>query len=196
MVIIMIEYFFNIKKFIPEEYYTTIYDIDYNKLYDMGKRLILTDLDNTLISYKEKEPTKELIEWKNKLEQMGFEIIICSNNKKNRVSSFSNKLGLKYVYKAKKPLKCGLKKAIKLASRKYSRDEIVEIGDQIMTDQFGSKRMKLYTIMVKNIDPKTEIWTTRFNRRLENKILRRIKKKYPSLYKEKLERYVSEKIAS
>ncbi|MGM9971906.1 MAG: YqeG family HAD IIIA-type phosphatase [Anaeroplasmataceae bacterium] len=191
----MIEYFFDVKKFIPEEYYTTIYDIDYIKLYEMGKRLILTDLDNTLISYKESMPTKELIDWKNKLEEMGFEIIICSNNKKLRVSSFSNNLGLKYVYSAKKPLKCGLKKAIKKASRKYNRDEIVEIGDQIMTDQFGSKRMKLYTIMVKNIDPKTEIWTTRFNRRIENRIIKRIMNKYPSLYKEKLQRYVSEKIA-
>jgi hypothetical protein len=49
--------------------------------------------------------------------------------------------------------------------------------------------------MVRNLDPKTEIWTTRFNRRLENKILKRIKRKYPDLYEEKLSRYVGEKIA-
>lgn len=195
MVILMLEYFLCPKWFIPEEYQTTIYDIDYNRLYSQGKRLILTDLDNTLISYRESRPNDSLIKWKNDLEAMGFEIIICSNNKKKRVSEFSKELGLKYVYSARKPLKKGLKKAIKIASRKYSKSEIVEIGDQLMTDQFGSKRMKLYTIMVKNIDPKTEIWTTRFNRRIENKILKRIQKKYPELYKEKLQRYVSEKIA-
>lgn len=191
----MLEYFLCPKWFIPEEYQTTIYDIDYNKLYSQGKRLILTDLDNTLISYRESRPNDSLIKWKNDLEAMGFEIIICSNNKKKRVSEFSKELGLKYVYSARKPLKKGLKKAIKIASRKYSKSEIVEIGDQLMTDQFGSKRMRLYTIMVKNIDPKTEIWTTRFNRRIENKMLKRIQKKYPELYKEKLQRYVSEKIA-
>ena len=195
MVILMLEYFLCPKWFIPEEYQTTIYDIDYNKLYSQGKRLILTDLDNTLISYRESRPNDSLLKWKNDLEAMGFEIIICSNNKKKRVSEFSKELGLKYVYSARKPLKKGLKKAIKIASRKYSKSEIVEIGDQLMTDQFGAKRMKLYTIMVKNIDPKTEIWTTRFNRRIENKMLKRIQKKYPELYKEKLQRYVSEKIA-
>lgn len=191
----MIEYFFNPKNFIPDDYETRVYDIDFKALYDSGKRLIISDLDNTLISYREKDPTEELIAFKKSLEDMGFELIICSNNHKDRVKSFSEKLGVKCVWMAKKPFKGGLKKAVKLASRKYQKSEIVEIGDQLMTDQFASKRFKVYTIMVKNIDPKTEIWTTRFNRRIENKILRRIKKKYPDLYKEKLERYVGEKIA-
>lgn len=192
----MIEYFVDIKKFIPDEYQTTIYDIDFKKLYDSGKRLIITDLDNTLISYKETSPSKELIEWKNKLIDMGFEIIICSNNHRSRVENFSNELGVKFVNSARKPLLKGLKKALKKASRKYNKNEVVEIGDQLMTDQFGSSRLKIYTIMVKNIDPKTEIWTTRFNRRLENKILRRIERKYPEIYKEKLGRYVNEKFSN
>ncbi len=191
----MIEYFLKVKNFIPDEYQTTIYDIDYQKLYDEGKRLIISDLDNTLLSYKVLEPDNDLIEWKRRLEEMGFEIIICSNNHKKRVYNFSNMLGVKCVWHAKKPLKGGLRKAMRIASRKYKKNEVVEIGDQLMTDQFASKRYGLYTIMVKNIDPKTEIWTTRFNRRIENKVLRRIKKKYPDLYEEKLGRYVGEKIA-
>lgn len=189
----MIEYFVDIKKFIPDEYQTTIYDIDFKRLYDSGKRLIITDLDNTLISYRETHPNEKLILWKEKLEGMGFEIIICSNNHKKRVQSFSKELGVLCVHSARKPLKKGLKKALKKASRKYRKDEVVEIGDQLMTDQYASAKLKFYTIMVKNIDPKTEIWTTRFNRKLENKILRRIKKKYTNLYNEKLGRYVSEK---
>lgn len=191
----MIEYFLKAKNFIPDQYETTIYDIDLEKLYQAGKRLIISDLDNTLISYRMKDPTPELIEWKNKLYSMGFELIICSNNHKERVKSFSEALGIKCVWMAKKPFKGGIKKAIKKGSRKYSKDEIVEIGDQLMTDQFASARCKLYTIMVKNIDPKTEIWTTRFNRRIENKMLKRIKRKYPDLYEERLSRYVGEKIA-
>jgi len=190
----MIEYLFNPKKFIPEEYNTTIYDIDFKKLYDAGKRLIITDLDNTLLSYKHELPTPELIEWKNKLIEMGYEIIICSNNHKKRVKKFADEFNVPCVWHAKKPLVGGLKKALKKGSRKYNKNEVIELGDQLMTDQFGSKRLGLYTIMVKNVDPKTEIWTTRFNRRIENKILKRIQKKYPDLYKEKLERYVGEKV--
>ena len=36
-------------KFIPTIYKETVFDIDYIKLYDDGIRLILTDLDNTLV---------------------------------------------------------------------------------------------------------------------------------------------------
>ena len=39
-----------IKKLIPDYVYKTIYDIPLEKLYSDGIRLILTDLDNTLIS--------------------------------------------------------------------------------------------------------------------------------------------------
>lgn len=195
----MLEYFFNPLKFIPNEYETTIFDIDYKKLYDAGKRLIICDLDNTLISYKVESPTADLFEWKKMLNEMGYNIVICSNNHKKRVKKFSNEFGVPFIASAKKPFKRGLKKALKLVnkhySKNYTKEDVIEIGDQLLTDQYASKRFGVYTIMVRNIDPKTEIWTTRFNRRLENKILRRIEKKYPELYKEKLERYVGEKIA-
>ncbi|MDE6407074.1 MAG: hypothetical protein K2K50_00515, partial [Anaeroplasmataceae bacterium] len=74
-----------LKKLIPNDYYKTIEDIPYNKLYADGFRLILTDLDNTLISYLEKEPTDVLFEWKKRIEEIGFEIIIVSNSRKDRV---------------------------------------------------------------------------------------------------------------
>ena len=40
-------------KFIPTIYKETVFDVDYTKLYESGIRLILTDLDNTLVSYKD-----------------------------------------------------------------------------------------------------------------------------------------------
>ena len=160
-----------ILKLVPDYYYTTIKDIPYDKLYADGVRLILTDLDNTLISYKEEEPTPELFKWKEKVLGMGFEVIIVSNSRKNRVSHFANILGLPFVKFAKKPTKFGMKKALKIASR----------------------RMNIITILVKAIDRKTEVFTTKINRKLEKFFLGRIKKKYPLIYKEKLLKYVEEK---
>ena len=182
-----------LKKFIPDYYVSSIYDISYTNLYANGKRLILTDLDNTLISYKETKPTEALYKWKEEVEALGFEIIIVSNSRKNRVEYFANLLGLKYVKFAKKPLKLGLKKALKIASKKYNIDEVVEFGDQLMTDVFGSRRLNLTTYLVKAIDSKTEKWVTRFNRKLENFILKRVRKKYPDLYDERLARYQKER---
>ena len=98
---------------------------------------------------------------------MGFEVIIVSNSRKHRVEHFANILGLPFVKFAKKPTKLGMKKALKIASRKYELNEIVEIGDQVMTDVFASRRMKVLTILVKAIDRKTEVFTTKVNRKLE-----------------------------
>ena len=58
-----------------------------------------------------------------------------------------------------------------------------------MTDVFGGKRCKLTVFLIEAIDKGTDIGPTRFNRKLERFFLKRIKKKYPDLYKEKLSRY-------
>ena len=180
----------NDHKFIPTIYKETVFDVDYNKLYEEGIRLILTDLDNTLISYKENEVTLELMCWINDRKREGFEIIIVSNNSSvKRVREFAEKLDIAYVARAKKPLKGGFKKALKLASRKYENKEILAMGDQLMTDVFAANRMNYVSVLVKAIDRKTEKWTTRFNRMLEKHVLKRIIKKHTNLYKEKLKVY-------
>lgn len=182
-----------IKKLIPDYYYNSIDDIPFTKLYEDGYRLILTDLDNTIVSYKVLDPTEESHNFKKMLEEIGFEVIIVSNSKKDRVDRFASELDLPYVKSAMKPLKKGYKRAIKkVASKQYPKNQILTIGDQIMTDVFGSKRLNLTTLLVKAIDRKTEVWTTRFNRRMEKFFLKRIKKKLPNVYKEKLEEYVRE----
>ena len=46
-------------KYIPTKLALSVYDIDYNELYANGKRIILFDLDNTLISYYENKPNEK-----------------------------------------------------------------------------------------------------------------------------------------
>ena len=64
-----------IKKLIPNYYFKSVYEIPYEKLYNDGIRLILTDMDNTLISYKQTLPDENLFELKKKIEDMGFEFM-------------------------------------------------------------------------------------------------------------------------
>lgn len=189
MVIKMITWFIPYKNIIPDDYVSSIFDIDYNKLYSNGKRLILTDLDNTLISYKATEPTDELYKWKSELEGMGFEIIIVSNSGKKRVKHFANMLGIKYVNLSTKPLKRGFKKALKIASTKYKKEEVVVLGDQLLTDVYGAKRMKLSMVLVKAIDNKTERLVTKHNRKNEDKMLKKVCMKNYGLYLVKLKKY-------
>lgn len=156
--------------FIPNEYHKTIHDIDLVKLYELGKRLILTDLDNTLVGYDIKLPTAEIIEFKEKVESIGMKLIIISNNNQFRVKTFASKLGIEYVSSAKKPLKFCYKRFTK----EYKPDQIVIIGDQIMTDIFGGNRMNFYTILVEVINYNNELYRTKINRFIENKILRNL----------------------
>ncbi len=183
-----------LKKLIPDYYFKSIYDIPYDTLYAEGIRLILTDLDNTLISYRQKEPTPDLIAWRKDLEAKGFEIIIVSNSRKERVTHFAEILGLPCVKFSTKPLKRGIRKAIrKKTSSKYSLHEVILLGDQLMTDVFGAHRCKIKAALIEAVDKKTDTGPTRFNRKLENYFLKRIQKKYPDLYHTYLMDYAGDK---
>ena len=176
-----------LKKFIPDYYFKSVFDIPYEELYKKGIRLILTDLDNTLISYSETMPNERLFELKKKIEDMGFEFIIVSNSRKNRVDNFSRAYDIKYHKFSTKPLKRGIRRAIKtLAKRKYNNDEIILLGDQLMTDVLGGKRCKLQVALIEPIDKGTDIKATRLNRAIEGFFLKRIKRKYPDIYEERL----------
>ena len=87
-----------LKKLIPDEFYKSVYDIPYEELYKSGKRLIMADMDNTLISYKETLPSEKLLELKKRIEDIGFEIIIVSNSRKKRVDNFANAFNIKYPF--------------------------------------------------------------------------------------------------
>ncbi|QVK19383.1 YqeG family HAD IIIA-type phosphatase [Mycoplasmatota bacterium] len=159
------------KLFIPNEYHKTIHDIDLVKLYDSGKRLILTDLDNTLVGYDIFLPTKEIIEFKEKCEKLGMKLMIISNNKEKRVQLFAKKLDVPYHSNAMKPFKRGYKKL----SLGFSTQEVVIIGDQVLTDIVGGNRMGYYTILVDVINYKNEQLKTRVNRFIEKVLYKKFK---------------------
>lgn len=178
----------NINKFIPLMCEKTIFDINYNKLYESGKRYILTDLDNTIIPYDISMPDEKIQKYFEELKKIGFTILIISNNKEARIKNFANAVNVDYVYSAKKPLKGGFKKAYKKIG-KVNKSEIVAIGDQIITDVFGANRFKIDVILVKPIKKKSEKWYTKFNRKLENKVIKIMKKKNPDVYKEIMDKH-------
>lgn len=180
----MIHLLLKTKKFIPNEYHKSFFDIDFNKLYQMGYRLILTDLDNTLISYDE-EVANDII--KNKfieLKKIGFEIKLVSNNVPARINKFISDLDVLGFANARKPLSIGLNRAWKSSKLKTPKDKTIIIGDQLMTDIYGANRFKTYSILVDPIKKKTEKWYTKINRSVERKMLIKICKKKPAIYKQ------------
>ncbi len=189
----MIENILKYKKCIPNEYKRTVYDIDFLALYNLGKRVIFFDIDNTLISYKEKHITSEATALIKKVQDMGFEVLLVSNNKPKRVKIIMNDTNLNGQAYSLKPLKSAFRRARRKLSKKYSWDQIIEVGDQLLTDVYGSRGLNVYTILVKPIDHKTEVWTTRFNRKIEKKMIKKIAKKDPKSYNDIILQYERDK---
>jgi len=106
----MLDNLFKITKFIPKIIEETVYDIDFNKLYDEGKRYILFDLDNTLLPYDIPYAYNELRNLLDNLRNMGFKIMIVSNNSSERVNKFCADVNMICITRAKKPFKRDLKR--------------------------------------------------------------------------------------
>ena len=157
--------------FVPDMFYKNIYLIDYKKLKKNGIKCLIFDLDNTIASIDVEEPDKKVKELFYKLCK-DFKVIILSNNKKNRVRPFKEKLNVDSSYNSLKPFKKKYKKIMELYH--YNDTEIACIGDQLLTDVLGANRMGFTSILVNPISP-NEYIKTRFNRIFERKIIRKLK---------------------
>jgi len=158
-----------LKCFSPNFYVNSIYEIDLNSLKALGIKLLILDLDNTLVECNKCYVAPKLVPWLNKIYNLGFKLIIVSNNTKERVATFAKKLGLPFVHTALKPLSFGFKKA--MATAKVSKKETAVIGDQLLTDVFGGNMLGLYTILVKPLSLKGESFFTSINRKIERVLL-------------------------
>lgn len=173
----MIHLLLKTSKFIPNEYHKTFFDIDFDALYKKGYRLILTDLDNTLISYDEAVANDKIKQKFETLKAIGFEIKLVSNNVSSRINNFVKDLDVDGIANARKPLLIGIKKAWKASANNTPIDKVVFVGDQLMTDVYGANRFNAYSILVDPIKKKTEKWYTKINRRTEISMLKKIETK-------------------
>ncbi len=163
------------KYFSPDDYVEEFEFIDIEYMNMHNKKVIISDLDKTLISWDSKKDTKQLTKWLNKMRKAGFDIIVVSNNTEERVREFCSNLNLEYVAEAKKPLTTGFKKALKKLNRKP--EEAIILGDQVLTDILGAKNLGgARSVLVKPIS-KTDAFKTRINRFFEGKIIAALKEK-------------------
>ncbi len=108
------------------------------------------------------------------MKDAGIQVTIVSNNSELRVKSFADPLGIPFIYKARKPMGKVFIKALNTMDVK--REEVVVIGDQLLTDVVGGNRIKLHTILVVPV-AKSDGFFTRFNRLVERRIFKALKRK-------------------
>ncbi|WP_100331646.1 YqeG family HAD IIIA-type phosphatase [Bacillus xiapuensis] len=163
-----------LKLFLPNKQVKSVFDIQPMELKEKGIKAIITDLDNTLVAWDCPDATPELLEWFQQMRDHGIKVLIVSNNNQKRVSTFSTPLDIPYIFEARKPMGKAFRRAIQLLDVK--REETVVIGDQLLTDIFGGNRSGFYTILVLPVAQTDGFWT-RFNRRIERRIMKVFKRK-------------------
>jgi HAD superfamily phosphatase (TIGR01668 family) len=153
-----------LEKFFPDKIFESFKEISYEFLKKNKLEAVILDIDNTLVTYEQAEPTDEVIEWIRGLQQKNIKVSIVSNAKRTRVEKFNEKLGLFFVPKASKPSTYGFLKAAKQMQVQPYQTAVV--GDQIFTDIHGGKRANMFAIFIKPIS-KEEMSLIRIKRFVE-----------------------------
>ena len=144
-----------LEKYYPYEYAQSVFQIDYQKLYDRGFRGIIFDIDNTLVHHGDSS-TSEIDDLFRRIQGIGLKTILLSNNDRERTERFIKNIDTPYICDADKPEPGNYLKAVKLLGIK--KEEAVVVGDQIFTDILGANRSKLASILVRFIRLDNEKW--------------------------------------
>lgn len=157
----------------PDECVDSVLDVDLQSLYQKGLRALILDVDNTLLGWEAEVIPAEVAEWVARAQRMGFKVCIASNGTRARVRKIAGALGVPAISKAIKPRKRPFRRALEILG--VPPEATVVIGDQIFTDVLGGNRMALYTILINPVSA-TELRTTRMVRRVERRVLTRLKR--------------------
>ena len=163
------------KKFIPIKFVQRFEDLDSDWLINQNKKLLLCDIDNTLVAPDDPVNNDKVKAFISNLNTAGIEVVLISNNTEDRVNKFNEGLGLKTYPMALKPFKRTYKK-IKKDFSHVSVDEMVSLGDQVMTDVLGSNRSKIDVILCEQIVEK-DLYYIKANRFFENLVIKYLKKR-------------------
>ena len=160
--------------FLPDIYQKSVYSINYEMLKSAGIKIILFDLDNTIIPLHAKSATKKIKDLFDDIKSMGIKPVIISNARKKRVAPFKDELVVDASFLSLKPLKWKYKKILKIYNVKPS--EIAAVGDQLITDIWGANRMQITSILVNPMSSE-DLTATKINRFFEKIIIRHYTKK-------------------
>jgi HAD superfamily phosphatase (TIGR01668 family) len=134
---------------IPDFSFKKLTDVKPGFLHDLGIKLLLLDLDNTVAPYGDDTPSAEIIFWVEEMKVADIALFIISNNRSDRPQKFSKALGISYINRAWKPSTKGIDKAI--FDSGFNREETAFAGDQVYTDILAAKRAGIMSILVKPI---------------------------------------------
>tara|TARA_Y100001968_G_scaffold53903_2_gene44981 strand:- start:1138 stop:1647 length:510 start_codon:yes stop_codon:yes gene_type:complete len=113
-------------------------------------KLLLLDVDNTLLPRSEISLNQSVYNWLIEAKKHIKLHLISNNPSRKRIGSIARPLQISFTYLAGKPRRGKALEAINKFN--YKRSNIAIIGDRLFTDIYVGNRLGLYTILVKPIN--------------------------------------------
>ena len=160
------------RNFYADAYFDKITSVSPDYLKEKNIKGLILDIDNTLIGHNVPLPDETVLNHLREFEKEGILLCVVSNNRYERVKSFSEKIGVSFfVHDALKPKK----KGYLLAAQEMKLDikNIASIGDQVFTDVWGAKRSGCFSILTKPLHSGGEGAFIAFKRFLEKPFIQK-----------------------
>ncbi len=148
----------------------TIYDLPMGWLKERLVSAIISDLDNTLVPWRDYRVADQLAEWFASLHAEGFRTVILTNARPSpTIQRLSEQLQTELVLGARKPVQRFFRHALEKVGANPAQACV--IGDQVFTDVLGGNLVGCYTVLVERIGNR-EFAGTRVMRVFERMVLR------------------------
>ena len=144
---------------IPSDIVDTVEDIRIESLYHQGYRTLLIDVDNTLLTYEQREASLQKIHWIEAAKSLGYSIFLISNNfSKRRIARVCKQLRLTGLYFACKPFTFALNELAEKEGIHYKTS--IFIGDQLLKDVVIGNWLGMHSILVTPMDIRKSFFKT------------------------------------
>jgi hypothetical protein len=164
-----------LRLFCPDLRYPRVSAVDLAALQARGIRGLIMDLDNTLVGWRRSDIPDDVLSWAHRASSMGFQICIASNTRRyGRLSRVAEALGAVYVTGVSKPRRGGFRASARKMALEL--DQVAVIGDQLLTDILGARRLGVLAILVDRLSDR-EFVVTKVNRRVERLIAARLERR-------------------
>lgn len=145
-------------RFMPVRSCLALADVEPAELAASGKRLVLLDVDNTLLPWRSEDIPQPTLDWVTACKAAGMELCVLSNTRHpERLKRICARLEVPFILGKFKPNPAIYREALAKFGRKPG--EAVMIGDQIFTDIFGGNRAGIEGIWVKPLTSRDFVGT-------------------------------------
>lgn len=147
----------------PDEFVEDLTQIDLDALARRGIKVLLVDINNTIVARAESVPSMRVMHWFQQLKQYPFKVGLLTNEMNpQRAHAVAGSVGVDVFYSVLKPLPFAIRHIVE-KDFQAALPQTAIIGDALVGDILVGNLLHTYTILVKkcdkNIDPhKVSMW--------------------------------------